>query len=160
VTWEKNPFSTDIHNEIYIDTINRVPYSNPYLNEILFIDSVLKSINLEQIESEENIANDYILTLYRSAHIINDQEIEMIKFNIYNPQVWRYNKVGVYTDQYGIIFFLPSHRYDKIWLRKRIIDSDTQFILDKDKLKAILNDSILFPMPEPPDSIPIIKGAN
>ena len=72
VTWEKNPFSTDIHNEIYIDTINRVPYSNPYLNEILFIDSVLKSINLEQIESEENIANDYILTLYRSAHIIND----------------------------------------------------------------------------------------
>ena len=134
---------------VFIDTIYNLPYSNPLLSEILEIDSIFMSVG--KIKS-----NKFEITTSESSELINEKLYNLIQFNIYNKE-WVTNKVGIFAEEIGTIYFISSNPYKKFWLRAKIKNNKTIFELHDTDIEALKNNTILFPVPPIPDSIPIIE---
>lgn len=151
VQWDKYSMGQQI--ELFTDTIiSKKSYSNPYLPFINELDSILGSFKFAELESTgDSLIKGYEFGNYHTVKVkINGDSIKLIRVNIYNKD-WVWNQVCIYSDKFGVIAYYPTHRYEKLFLRKKTVNDLVLFQLTDDEIDFIQYDSILNPIPVMPD---------
>ncbi len=161
VGWKTIEEYSEEHHLI-VDTLGVFPYNNSTLEFLIEIDSMLKSkeINLLNSPKEFIIGEFEISIISNSSFNLDGREMNFLKVSVYSHN-WPWNQIYIYSPEYGIVAEFPGHSRKKNMLVFMITENDTIYKLEEQLLEYFENDTILNPVPpfptEPLEEIEVFE---
>lgn len=141
-TWKINKGLREL---VWSDTFDiSNDFNHPYLHEIVFIDSLMKSVRLEEKQNEEFIVGEYLVSCSPMARLmIDSKEYNLFRVDISGSNLY-HNLNFVYRKDFGVI---AKHIYGSGYI-KLISRSEhgINTIINEKLYDEMLKSKILFPV--------------